>query len=282
VASKAFAEQYDPDHPERAFLPADLFDQGGPWVEVQIDNGSAPTATRHVFDFGSRSAFRVFLRFPQGRKAVAEYFAKLGTVARPHVFVRQQGSAKEAIEINPALPQFPVGAQAALVRQMLVMDRDGTITPTRVTENVQLRVFRGKNERDGDRVPRGDTPLEQEFYEFTRSRALLFANKNGGLRPLSPADRDFRTQLLVHGHDEIEAGDAAFSPVLAGCIGCHDRPGIYAFRSYTGGTYPRGRYHLPDLQEGRDAEAQAGMSAVLKREQYSWGLLQGMWREEGR
>src|SRR5262249_23747426 len=60
AATQAFAEKHDPDHPEQPFLPPDLFQKDGPWVEVEIDNSSAATASTHVHDFGARSAFRVF------------------------------------------------------------------------------------------------------------------------------------------------------------------------------------------------------------------------------
>src|SRR4030095_3480071 len=68
VKSKAFAHTHAPDHPELPFLPPDLLQKDGPWIEVLIDNNSAVTASRHVLDFGARSAFRVFLRLPEGRK----------------------------------------------------------------------------------------------------------------------------------------------------------------------------------------------------------------------
>jgi hypothetical protein len=35
VASGEFAKEYDPQHRERAFLPPDLFDPQGPWVELE-------------------------------------------------------------------------------------------------------------------------------------------------------------------------------------------------------------------------------------------------------
>jgi len=284
LASRAFPERYDPDNPERPFLPPDLFQKDGPWVEIKIDNASAVTASRHVFDFGARSAFRVFLRLPEGRKATVAYFGALADVARPWLLTHEAGRKKDTLTLNPHLPQFSVGTQAALVRQMLVLDNEGQIATTRVTESVQLRVFRMilplKAERDSSR--------DQDFYEFTRSRPLLFGNKAGGLRPLSSNDKDFRTQLLVHPDDEFELpqDDAPFERRMGQtkqeCLGCHDRPGIYGFRSYTGGTYPRGQYFLPDLQADDDADSQGALSAQQKREQYSWGLLQGLWEDQPR
>jgi hypothetical protein len=189
----------------------------------------------------------------------------------------------DLLVLNPELPQFPVGTQAALVRQMLVVDSEGRITNTRVTESVQLRVFRTISKWTPEE-DRRDKPADQAFHEFTRSRALLFADKTGGLRPLTLDDRDFRTQFLVHPHDELEprdgvAPDPRMAQTMRGCLGCHDRPGIHAFRTYTGGDFPRGRFHLPSLAENRDAGSQAELTAMRKRDQYSWGLLQGLWKD---
>jgi hypothetical protein len=88
--------------------------------------------------------------------------------------------------------------------------------------------------------------------------------------------------LLVLPHDEFESEDDTrferlMTPPVLSCLGCHDYPGIYSFRSYTGGDYPRGQYYLPDLQENNNPDAEGNLSAMRKREQYSWGLLQGLW-----
>ena len=287
LASRAFAAKHDPNRPEQPFMPPDLFQKDGPWVEVEIDNGSAATATRHVFDFGARSAFRVFLRFPEGRAATIAYFAKLSDVPRPWMLTREPSRKKDTLVLNPDLPQFPVGTQAALVRQMLLIDKAGGIAATRITESVQLRVFRTVPKLMPERDRERDAPPEQDFYEFTRSRAMLFAGKTGGLRPLGPNDKDFKTQLLVLPTDEFELHDNApferrMTQPTRSCLGCHDRPGIYAFPTYTGGTYPRGHNYLPDLQENNSPDNQAQLSGMRKREQYSWGLLQGLWKDKPR
>ena len=286
VTSQAFAEAYDPDHPERPFLPTDLFQKDGPWVEVEADNGSTVTASRHVYDFGARSAFRVFLRLPQGRKAALDYLAELRDFPRPWAPTREPDSKRDTLVLNPELPQFPAGTQAALVRQMLLLDKEGRIATTRVTESVQIRVFQAIAKRAPEATRR--PAAEQEFYEFRRSRTLLFAGKTGGLRPLGRDDKDFATQLLVLPADEFELpqDDVPFErrmvQPMTSCLGCHDRPGVYSFRTYTGGDYPRGRYYLPDLQENGDAGQEGELSAMRKREQYSWGLLQGLWEDQPR
>lgn len=287
VSSKAFAEKYDSDHSERPFLPPDLFQKGGPWVEVDLDNGSAVIATRHVFDFGARSAFRVFLRFPAGREATEAYFDKLRDFPEPWIITREPGRQRDELALSSKLPQFPAGTQTALVRQMLLIDREGKIVITHVTESVQLRVIRAiPDVRERDR-PR-DASSAQDFYEFTRGRAQLFAGQSGGLRAVERDERDFRTQLLVHLSDEFESsgksdGTTPFSRRLGqpmrSCLGCHDRPGIYSFNSYVGGNYPRGRYYLPVLHSNDDANMEGQLTAMRKREQYSWGLLQGLWED---
>jgi hypothetical protein len=285
VATPAFTDKHDPHHPQRPFLPPDLFQKDGPWVEVEIDSGSLATASRHVQDFGARFAFRVFLRFPEGRQATIAYFDRLRDFPRPWVATREPDRKQDTLVLNSELPQFPVGTQTALVRQMLLVDKDGRIATTRVTESVQIRVFRAIPQLMQERGRQRDTSGDQNVYEFIRSRALLFANKCGGLRPREPDDRDFMTQLLVLPVDEFERplDNAPFArrmgPTMLSCIGCHDRPGIYSVRSYVGGNFPRGQYYLPVLHENENADRQGELSAMLKRQQYSWGLLQGLWQE---
>src|SRR5262249_746822 len=151
----------------------------------------------------------------------------------------------DTLVLNSELPQFPVGTQTALVRQMLIIDKDGRIATTRVTESVQIRVFRAIPKLMNERVRQRDASGDQNVYEFIRSRPLLFAKKCGGLRPLGPDDRDFMTQLRVHTVDEFELPpdnvpfERRMGQPRLSCIGCHDRPGIYSVRSYVGGEFPR-------------------------------------------
>jgi hypothetical protein len=124
-------------------------------------------------------------------------------------------------------------------------------------------------------------PSEQDVYEFTLSRELLFAGKAGGMRPLGRDDKDFSTQLLVHTVDEFELqNNVPFEnrrgQPLGSCIGCHDAPGIHSFRSYTGTDFPR-RLNLPFLDVDNGPDWQGWVSAYNKRQQYSWGLLHGLW-----
>jgi hypothetical protein len=221
----------------------------------------------------------VFLRFPKGETVA--YFTKLRDFPRPWVLTREPDQKRDSLTLSPDLPQFPVGTQVALVRQMLLIDKEGKLATTQITENVQLRVYRAIAQA-GPRDRRSSDPEPQDFYEFTRTRALLFADKTGGLRALGRNDKDFRTQLLVHPHDVFDLqGDVPLQrrmgqPMLS-CVGCHARPGIFSFLSYTGGFTPSRRNHLPDLQERHETDGEGWLSAMEKRRQYSWGLLRGLW-----
>jgi hypothetical protein len=140
VASGEFAKEYDPAHRDRAFLPPDLFDQHGPWVAI-VDRGYAePVATAHVFAFSGRSRFLVFMRLPGGRKATLDYFQTLWSFPQPWISCRDV-APDQTIE-NPDLPQFPAGTQVALVPQMTLFDNQGNLPPARITESVQIRVYR--------------------------------------------------------------------------------------------------------------------------------------------
>src|SRR5262249_6643368 len=145
------------------------------------------------------------------------------------------GRPNRNLVLNPELPQFPVGTQVALVRQMLLIDQQGKLALTPITENVQLRVYRAIPKatlqdirRPGNIPPRSP---EQDFYEITLQRALLFAGKSGGLRPLGPTEKDFRTQLSAHRFDEFESArdgrvENRMPRPLETCVGCHRGPGV--------------------------------------------------------
>ena len=48
VKSKQYAAAYDAEHPDRPFLPPDLFDAAGPWVRFH-ETTAKPMALRQSF-----------------------------------------------------------------------------------------------------------------------------------------------------------------------------------------------------------------------------------------
>jgi hypothetical protein len=212
-----YPASFDPKSPKKPFLPPDLLDKNGSWVTVgsptQPETLAAPA---HLATFKGRSVFTVLLRLPAGRKAT-------------EAFVKELEAGK--------LPPLPRGAQTALVRRMLLIDDQGRLQPTTLTESVQLRVF-----IDADKHDIG-TP-----FVFKLARAGLFAGKGEGLRALDMKDRN--------------------------CANCHTRiegQGVKSIASLYAGD-PK----LSGLSAS-DREEQTQRSIDWVQKTYTWGLLQGMW-----
>ena len=279
VTAKAFATSHDPQKPERSFLPANLFDPDGPWVV--LGEHMAPAAPVHVRGVQGRSAFFVLMNLPAGRKATLAYLEELG--AFPNALMPRPADrnakfgAKNLPRFNPELPQFPVGTQVALVRELLAVDDRGKIKPTRLIESVQFRVYR--------EVPKGDPAHpegfddlvgRQDFYEFRITRKDLFVQTAGGLHAVSPRDEEI-TLFFNPGPDDPFEEEPPIQPgtsrTMALCSGCHSRPGIHSVEAYAR-TFIR--LPLPAHLEAYDRGQQERAAMLRKWENYSWGLLQAL------
>ena len=109
VASGAFPTKFDPEHPDKPYLPADLFAADGPWVCVGRTDG--PVASEHLRDTGTNkftnSAFLVFLRLPDGRAAGLDYLKRLRSYDQLlWVEAKGAGDRTEKYLPNPKLPPF--------------------------------------------------------------------------------------------------------------------------------------------------------------------------------
>ncbi len=279
LSARTFPTRHNPERPGRAFLPADLFKPEGPWVLLgEHMETAAPVHSRFVH---GRSAFFVFLNLPGGRKATLAYLEKLG--AFPHALMPQPADrnskflARRLPRFNPTLPQFPVGTQAALAREMLVIDDHGKIRPTRIIESVQFRVYREIPKGDPSH-PEGFDDLEgkQDFYEFRFTRKDLFSGKAGGLHAVGPREEEINLFIPPQPEDRFET-DPPIRPgtsrIMGVCSGCHRRPGIHSLEAYR-----RSFIHLPrpPLLEKYDRSQQENAALGRKWENYSWGLLQGL------
>jgi hypothetical protein len=276
VASKAFPTQYDPANRDRGFLPPDLLQSNGPWV--CLGRIGALAASIHA---NGRSVFLVFLRLPGGHEATLAYLNELRDFPKPTIpnhekyyMVLRNAGGGLAFVPNPNLPEFPPGTEVALVRQMLVVSGQGAPTPTRITESVQIRVYRGVPSREVWKS--GAFRDFQDVFEFRFSRRKLFAGEAGGLREITAEEKDFPPPMSISmPFDWLETKTRAVpQPVLRSCGTCHDAPGIHSLLTYSRGAWPLedGSY-LPRLYPSAPADDEEIATIEWKQQQANWRLL---------
>jgi hypothetical protein len=285
VASRKFAMDYNQTNPAVPFLPGGLFSTNGPWVSVGL--GFEQTiAPAHVSRFGGRSAFLVFMRTPNGREEARTYLKKFRDFPQPYLFQTNQFTTSGSEEIftnidvvlKPNLPQFPSGTTVALVRQMILVDLNGDLVPTHLTESVQIRRYNDVNPKPR---PSGmPAPESQTFVEFLLSRRDLFAGVAGGLRAVAPDEREFR-QFMDMGFDPFDEAERQHKPLsfhrAMDCMDCHGGFGVYSVHSFTQDTQSR-LAALPQLTSlDSQPERERYAALVWKEKHFSWGLLQGIW-----
>ena len=250
VKSKQYPAAHDLDHPERLFLPADLFDPSGPWVRFHETTG-VPMAQQHFEGAGGRAAHVIFLRLPGGRPATEQYLRELN---------------------GASVKQFPPGTMVAMIRRALAVNRSAKVRVTPVTELVQIRVYRRIPE-DPKANLHGDFG-EQDVYEFVMDRTKLFAGQHG-LREVGPDDP---AESFSRGVGEDPFDPKADRPIgkpeaqLKACIQCHQSPGVYSVMSMQRGL----RGQRAEVFRTFDWDVEMNYTVRTKVKQFNWGLLQGM------
>jgi hypothetical protein len=271
-----FPAAYDAANPNQAFLPPDLFDPNGPWVCLGApDHGLA--APLHDSSFTARSVFFVFARLPGGRAATLEYFKRLAELKVPlFVSMREPGWPQPMEVWNPQVPQFPVGTEFALIRKMVLPDRDGHLRLTPVTESVQIRHY--TDIPNVDPMASRDVALAQRFQDpsaIDLSRVLLFSEHHSGLRGVTATDDPFLIfPAMSQGFDPFEdrrmRGHVVSSFVE--CNGCHLGPGTQSMMSFSFRANPNeGPALSPRLSETTLPEES---EKVL-----NWARTQGKWKD---
>ena len=259
------------------YLPPELLQFEGPWVELSAMGGER-VAPQHVTSVLGRSLFRIFFKLPEGRRATQEYHRKL------------LESTQELLPSDRELPQFPKGTDVALVRQMMLIDDEGHLTPTEITESVQIRSFVTVDDLSGLKDPL--------VFEWKLSRPALFGGENGGLRPTGPDEKVF-SQFRTMGFDYLEGGSDGWRDTrviqLRNCRECHavfspgsrfdlQGPGIHSLISLKQ-ILPSAPFRAGSFQNIENAleerpGAEAWATQAFKKRQYSWGLLQGLMANE--
>jgi hypothetical protein len=266
TGSRSFAPAYNPNHPEQPFLPPDLFDPKGPWLQLS-GRGGDTIARAHTDAFSGRSVFMIFMRLPGGRDPTVDYVSKLAEFRNPWL---QDREGPGGLRPNPGLPQFPAGTEVALVRMIVLIDDQGNLQATNLVEDVQIRVHRIvpssiDNSRNAARAA-------MDVGEFKLSRTKLFAGESGGLRALGNQDTEFPI-FASHGIDLFEANfagvgfDRMLREPLQFCAACHSRSGVHSMLSRAG------RVLTPSWDPNYEVEG----TKSWKRRQSNWGLLQRLW-----
>jgi hypothetical protein len=254
VAQREFPAEFDPRHPDRPYLPADLWQPDGPWVLLGNRVGGALAREHHQF-FGGRAAFFVFLRLPAGREATREYLESL----HEHQRKRLPPPANFA-DAARAPPQFPADTQVALVRRTMLIDERGRPAVSPLTETVQLRVYRDFEV----------TAASQAQFELRARPAELLAG-HGRLHFVG-AEGD-RSYVLYLG----QAKDPEGAETIQGsCRHCHSSPGVASLNSFAGATVHRGE---PSILTATTFEEEAHRARQSSRG-YAWGLLRGYWEAD--
>jgi len=276
-------------------LPRGLFQTNGDWVSVSADPyANSEIAPLHDHNSSGHSAFLVFFKEPQGRSAALAYLNQLRSSERFWIYVTNNSpfvttnDPHEILTLNTNLPEFPANTRWALARRLLLIDSNGNLQPTHIIESIQMRryvslsppkMLLATNESGG--VSLEPVPA-QDFYEFQMDR-----RQNGALREIAAGEKDF---LFVHflskGIDPFEEelnestvrDSATFKgTVLESCRTCHAATGIYSVNVYAGLFHPR-TIDTPVLWES-DINLPTHAAMNWKLEQYSWGLLQGLWNQ---
>ncbi len=261
VKSKEYLPAHDPKHPDRPFLPSDLFDPAGPWVRFH-ETTAKPMVPRHFDGAGGRAAHIIFLRLPDGRAATEKYLKEL-RCEEPFL----EDSHRHTVK------QFPEGTMVAMVRRAFAVDTSAKMRVTPITELVQIRVYRRISKNPEAHLARGNG--EQDVSEFVLDRAALFAGGHGlrSVGPQEPAEPLFDRQ---EGDDPFERTNpfAPDMPQMKTCIECHSPPGVYSMLSMTRAfrDNPKNR---GELFRTYSWDVEMKLTVQAKAARFDWGLLKG-------
>jgi hypothetical protein len=280
VRAGKFGKDFDAEQPDSAFLPPDLFEKDGPWVEVGGGGGRGLTAPMHVANVSGRSAFRVFIRCPGGRKATLSYLQTLNLFRSPWELKPAQLATRypthetvrwDPLQLNPDTPQFPEGTIVALVRQMIVINDRLKPELTPITQAVQFRVYK-KIDSPAEQTP-ANFGKWQSLYELVMRRRDVMAGRDGGFHAMRPDEREYTLASVPMG---ISRKEQLMGPVvLSTCARCHSPVGIFSVNSYTR-LLTLDRTSNPQLLPVEHVDFQRSMTVEWKKEQFNWGLLQGL------
>jgi hypothetical protein len=247
VGSNAFPASAQADHPEMAFLPADIFQPDSAWIPMGREDGPIAMTHTEAFPFYGHSVFLVFVRSPSGRAATLDFIESLNSEPKPVT---------------------AIGSDVALARRMLLIDNQGNLTLSPLVETVQIRHF---------------SP-EQSFHEFELSRARLFDGLVGGLVLKTELFMVFMGHGDVFQNPDLPELQALIPDI---CQACHSEyPPIFnsgntqSILSYSRQKFPLADYEEPILSPTTwTEEAQTVIRWKLEHE--TWKSFETLWDQTG-
>jgi len=253
------------------YLPHGLMTDPENWVEVDFYQPNLHEdlfdrfITLHARAYRGRSYFRIFYRFPGGRRALTAF---LKTLDEQGVDWRQ--AAQDGfILLKDDAPQIPVGTQVALVQFMMTLDDTLQPVPTKIVESVRHRTFRNV---DGASEPRTNTGFGMHIMEYTLKRRLLFDNLDRGGLEREPDDAPLY-RIIFQPRGAPDWGTDQRKTLFQQCADCHmtpkaDRLGVHSMPSIV---------HMG----GFDAGAQLGIVHPLSpKESHVRGRRVARWKSQ--
>ena len=232
------------------FLPTNLFQPNSPWLI--LGGHKSPLANFHINTaIGGRSVWLILMRVPEARRNTAAFVASLaapGSLDHP--------------------PELIAGTEVALVRRMLLVDDQGMVEPSPLTESIQMRHYA--------------TPAteSQVFVEIKLDRKRLFDGLAGGLLGVGPSGETF-IYLNPGAEDPFES--ASIWPngfhgavVLDECHNCHFSPGTRSIQSFSHDVFPDFSSPLP-ARIVSTVSAESALMASWKMRQPEWESLRSRW-----
>lgn len=254
VKSGRFTRKHD-FNPAANYLPSGLMTNPDEWVEIDFYHPKMHEdimdrfISLHARSLQGRSYYRIFYRFPKGRKQVVSYLKMLEKRGVDWKRAAQFGF----IPPPKNVPQIPVGTEVALVQFMVTLDDQLRPVPTPIVESIQMRIFRNV---DGTAQPETNTGVGMNVLDYRLKRHLLFSGReSSGLHREREEEPQYRVAIDGLKSTAPDWGFAGKKVLFQQCADCHmsrklERLGVAGIPSIT-------------HSGGFDAGAQMGISRPL-------------------
>lgn len=247
-------------------LPA-LLARDSAWIALSLKS-EKPVAAAH-FNQLEASSFTVFLKHPEGRAAGLKLLDELAKVPFP-LARNEQGGAFFKPDAVPV--KLPEGTQVALLRRMLLVDREGRAVATPITQTLQIRT---RDQRVSEQRERMTYEADARMQEFHLDRAKYLAGEKESLVAVKPEERE-PVIFQAHGVDTYEEQHRGKHPiVLQACAACHREPGAASLHSFTR-FFSEVAKENPGLREST-LEREAAITIKALADKSVWQALQKDW-----